>query len=117
MVHRGTFLGPDVQSKAAVPPAGKVQFKAEQEHKHWGCLAACHPSPVESKCVTACETDMYQCVDETGPNETPEDTKKCQEKVLAYYQETKGLSKEQVEAMKAAEKAAAEKKAAEEAAA
>merc|ERR1719217_1587490 len=83
VVHHEAFLAPD----RIVP--SKVQFNAHQ-HASFGCLAACHPSPVESKCVTACEVDAYQCIDETGPNETPEDTKKCMDKILKHYQETKG---------------------------
>merc|ERR1719440_2028368 len=62
---------------------------------HFGCVSACHPSPVESKCVTACEAESYRCIDETGPNETPEDTKKCQDGVLKHYTETKGIEKKE----------------------
>jgi len=38
---------------------------------------------------------MYKCIDETGPNETPADTKKCQDGVLKLYQETKGIEKKE----------------------
>jgi len=75
---------------------GHVQLSAEQKKTmHWGCVTACKPSPVESKCVTACEAASYRCIDETGPGETPKDTKKCQDGVLKLYQETKGLKKEE----------------------
>merc|ERR1719446_1852625 len=57
---------------------------------HFGCVEACKPSPVESKCVTACEAKMYGCIDHTGPNETPEDTEKCQSEVLKLYTQKKG---------------------------
>merc|ERR1719287_46978 len=77
---------------------------------HSGCVAACKPSPVESKCVTACETAMYKCIDETGPNETDEDTKKCQDKTLAHYEETKGVKKEEKKEEKKAEKGGKESK-------
>merc|ERR1719440_176869 len=62
---------------------------------HFGCVEACKPSPVESKCVTACEAKMYGCIDHTGPNETPEDTQKCQDGVLKLYTETKGVEKKE----------------------
>merc|ERR1719446_1106434 len=81
---------------------------------HFGCVSACRPSPVESKCVTACEAKMYRCVDETGPNEGPEDTKKCQDGVLKHFTETKGVEKkEEKKAEKGAKKEGkkAEKKA------
>merc|ERR1740130_1069722 len=72
--------------------AGQVKLSAEQaELMHFGCVDACKPSPIESKCATACEAKMYRCIDETGPNETPEDTKKCQDAVLKVYEETKGI--------------------------
>jgi len=71
-----------------------LQFTAEQQkHAHSGCVAACTPSPVESKCVSACEVAMYQCIDHTGPNETPKDTKACEDKTLKLYAETKGVEK------------------------
>merc|ERR1711939_323034 len=79
---------------AAKPDAKHVQLNAEQKkHMHFGCVESCKPSPVESKCVTACEAAMYKCIDETGPNETPEDTEKCQSGVLKFYTDTKGLDK------------------------
>merc|ERR1719199_1201761 len=62
---------------------------------HFGCVSACKPSPIESKCATACEAAMYKCIDETGPNETPKDTKKCQDGVLKHYEETKGVEKKE----------------------
>merc|ERR1719159_2337360 len=75
---------------------GHVQLSAEQQKTmHSGCVNSCKPSPVESKCVTACETAMYKCIDETGPNETPKDTKKCTDKVLKHYTETKGVEKKE----------------------
>merc|ERR1719230_537248 len=65
------------------PVSPHVQLNAEQQqHMHFGCVEACKPSPVESKCVTDCEAKMYGCIDHTGPNETPEDTEACQAKVL-----------------------------------
>jgi len=80
----------------AVVKAPTVQLSAEQKKTmHWGCVSACKPSPVESKCVTACEAASYRCIDETGPGETPKDTKKCQDGVLKLYEETKGLKKEE----------------------
>merc|ERR1712129_17987 len=87
---------------AKSPPlaAKKVQGHAtmsveQQKTMHSGCVSACSPSPVESKCVTAREAAMYKCIDETGPNETPADTKKCQDGVLKKYQETKGVEKKE----------------------
>merc|ERR1719389_1008940 len=75
---------------------GHVQLTAEQQKTmHWGCVNACKPSPVESKCVTACEAASYKCIDETGPNEKPEDTEKCQADVLKLYEETKGVEKKE----------------------
>jgi len=88
-------------SKAAAPLVAKpmnghVQLSAEQQKvMHSGCVNACSPSPVESKCVTACEAEMYRCIDETGPNENEKDTKKCQDKTLKHYDETKGIKKEE----------------------
>jgi len=80
---------------------GHVQLSAEQKKTmHWGCVNACRPSPVESKCVTACEAASYRCIDETGPGETPKDTKKCQDGVLKLYKETKGLKKKEKKAGK-----------------
>jgi len=77
---------------AAKKVDGHVQLSVQQQKTmHSGCVSACKPSPVESKCVTACEAEMYKCIDETGPNETEEDTKKCQDGVLKKYTETKGL--------------------------
>jgi len=82
-----------VEKKNAAKP---LQLNAEQQqHMHFGCLEACKPSPVESKCVTACEAASYKCIDETGPNENEEDTKKCQDKVLKLYKETKGIEKKE----------------------
>jgi len=82
----------------AVPLVAKVDNKQvhlnvaeNKKTMHFGCVSACEPSPIESKCATACEAEAYRCIDETGPNETPEDTKKCQDKVIANYQKTKGL--------------------------
>merc|ERR1719182_1230102 len=73
-----------------------LQFKQEQRKAgHSECVASCAPSPVESKCVTACEVAVYKCIDHTGPNDTEEDTKKCIDKVLKLYQETKGLAKKE----------------------
>jgi len=43
---------------------------------------------LDSHCVTACETEMYQCVDrvpETNFNHTKGQISPCQEKVLAKY--------------------------------
>merc|ERR550537_1414431 len=83
------------------PVVQHVQLNAEQQrHMHFGCVEACKPSPVESKCVTDCEAKMYGCIDHTGPNETPEDTEACQAKVLeetkagANPEETKGKAEE-----------------------
>merc|ERR1719487_2284372 len=74
--------------------ARHMQLNAEQQIQvHFGCVDACKPSPVESKCVTACETTMYQCIDHTGPGETEKDTDACMEKVLKTYKETKGVEK------------------------
>merc|ERR1712146_604491 len=79
----------------ALIPMPVVRLSAEQQKTaHWGCVQACHPSPVESKCVTACEAAMYKCIDHTGPSETPEDTDQCQGGVLKLYKETKGIKKE-----------------------
>merc|ERR1711879_408906 len=73
-----------------------VQLTVEQQqHMHFGCLTACKPSPVESKCVTACEAEMYRCIDETGPNETPKDTEACHTKTLKHFEETKGIEKKE----------------------
>merc|ERR1719437_376163 len=75
---------------------GHVQLSAEQQKTmHSGCVNACKPSPVESKCVTACEAAMYKCIDETGPMETPKDTDKCQGDVIKLYTETKGVEKKE----------------------
>merc|ERR1712072_883190 len=81
----------------ATPVHNILQFKQEQRKAgHSECVTACAPpSPVESKCVTACEVAVYKCIDHTGPNETEEDTKKCIDKVLKLYQETKGLEKKE----------------------
>merc|ERR1719453_1469395 len=90
-----------------VVPAKVVQLSAEQQKTmHWGCVNACKPSPVESKCVTACEAAMYKCIDETGPNETPKDTDACQAKNLKHFTETKGVEKKEE---KKEEKGAAKK--------
>jgi len=43
-------------------------------------VKACQPSPVESKCVTACEAAHYQCLDVA-----------CQEANLKKFTETKGI--------------------------
>merc|ERR1719407_448770 len=96
-------------AKAAPLAAKKVDahvvLTVEQKRTmHSGCVSACRPSPVESKCVTACEAAMYKCIDETGPNETEEDTKKCQDKTLKHYEETKGVKKEEKKEEKKAEK-------------
>jgi len=77
-----------VDNKQVQLSAAKVEAK---KLMHFGCVSACEPSPIESKCATACEAEAYRCIDETGPNETPEDTKKCTDKVIANYQKTKGL--------------------------
>merc|ERR1719269_404459 len=88
-------------AEAAAPLAvkrvnGHVQLSAEQKKAmHWGCVSACKPSPVESKCVTACEAAMYKCIDHTGPNETPKDTDACHAKTLKHYEETKGVEKKE----------------------
>jgi hypothetical protein len=85
--------------------ARHMQLNAEQQIQvHFGCVDACKPSPVESKCVTACETTMYQCIDHTGPGETEKDTDACMEKVLKTYKETKGVEKKDEKAEKKAEK-------------
>merc|ERR1719390_58520 len=90
-----------------VQAAKPVQLSAEQQKTmHWGCVNACKPSPVESKCVTACEAASYKCIDETGPNENDKDTAACQEKVLKHYEETKGVEKKEE---KKAEKGEAKK--------
>merc|ERR1719409_1640879 len=79
-----------------VQAAKPVQLSAEQQKTmHWGCVNACKPSPIESKCVTACEAAAYKCVDETGPNETPKDTEACQAKNLKHFEETKGVEKKE----------------------
>lgn len=99
---------------AAKKVAGSVKMSVEQQRTmHSGCVSACKPSPVESKCVTACEAAMYKCIDETGPNETPKDTKKCQDGVLKLYQDTKGVEKkeEKKDEGKKEEKKAEKKKA------
>jgi len=76
--------------------AGPVALSAEQKKvMHWGCVSACKPTPIEAKCATACEAKMYRCIDETGPNEDEKDTKKCQDKVLKLYEETKGVEKKE----------------------
>merc|ERR1719223_2013696 len=87
----------------AKPAAAKVTFNdlsalklSEQKRQmHAGCVSACSPIPNESKCVTACEVASYKCIDHTGPNETPEDTEKCQAKVLKLFKETKGIEKKE----------------------
>merc|ERR1719454_2057284 len=73
---------------------------------HFGCVEACKPSPVESKCVTSCEAKMYGRIDATGPNETPEDTEKCQAEVLKKTQapEKKEEKKDEKKDEKKAEK-------------
>merc|ERR1712194_472800 len=50
-------------SSPVLPAAGRpLQLKTEaQKHAHFGCANACRPSPVESSCVTACETEWSQC--------------------------------------------------------
>jgi len=91
--------GAPVAPLAAKNVKGRVQLSATM---HSGCVTACKPSPVESKCVTSCETTMYKCIDETGPNETPKDTDKCQQGALKAVIEG-------IEKMKGATKAVANK--------
>merc|ERR1719265_1484832 len=95
-----TFALFALSGAASVLPTAPVhnilQFKQEQRKAgHSECVAACGPSPTESKCVTACEVAVYKCIDHTGPNENEEDTKKCIDKALKLYQETKGLEKKE----------------------
>jgi len=69
------------------PPADKqVQLSAEkQKTAHYGCEKACKPSPVsESACITGCETEIYNCMDEG-----------CIAKVLAHYKKTKGVHQDE----------------------
>merc|ERR1711924_515674 len=56
----------------------------QKKAAHWGCVDACKPSPVESKCVTGCEAAYYQCNDVT-----------CQQQVLTKFKETKGIEKKE----------------------
>jgi hypothetical protein len=83
---------PVEKPKLAAPMPVKLTVE-QQKLAHSGCVSACSPSPVESKCVTACEVTMMKCIDETGPNETPKDTKSCEDKTLKLYTETKGVEK------------------------
>jgi hypothetical protein len=105
----------DAAPLATKPAAGHVVMTAEQKKAaHSGCMSACSPTPVEAKCVTECETAMYRCIDETGPNETPKDTDKCQAGVLKLYTDTKGVAKKaeaKKEGAKKEEKKAEKKKA------
>jgi len=74
----------DKKKKAAfLGDAPLVVLSAEaKKAAHFGCVSACKPSPVESKCVTACEAAHYQCLDVT-----------CQEANLKHFTETKGIEK------------------------
>merc|ERR1719454_747457 len=71
------------------PATQHMHFTAQQlKETKFGCEDACKPpSPVDSRCVTDCQQDMYQCIDETGPNENEKNTKACQEKVMKKYDE------------------------------
>merc|ERR1712028_858 len=98
IASKAALVAPVAVAKSPPLAAKKVQGHVtlsvdQQKTMHSGCVSACKPSPVESKCVTACEVAMYKCIDETGPNETPKDTKACSEKALKLYEETKGIEK------------------------
>jgi hypothetical protein len=95
-VLAGVALATAPVEKPKLTAAMPVKFTAEQQKvAHSGCVTACRPSPVESKCVSACEVAMYKCIDETGPNETPKDTKACEDKTLKLYTDTKGVEKKE----------------------
>merc|ERR550537_1853253 len=82
-----------------------AQAAAKDTPAKVGCVAACKPpSPVDSHCVTDCQQDMYQCIDETGPKENEKNTKACQDKVLKMYTDTKGLPEKKKEEKKEEEK-------------
>jgi len=76
----------DKKKKAAfLGDAPLVKLSAEaKKAAHFGCVSACKPSPVESKCVTACEAAHYQCLDVA-----------CQEANLKHFTETKGIEKKE----------------------
>merc|ERR1719482_1131758 len=87
-------------AQATAPASQNVHFTAQQmKETKFGCVDACKPpSPVESKCVTDCQQDMYQCIDETGPNENEDNTKACQDKVIQTYEDlNKEATKEKKE--------------------
>merc|ERR1719321_2316407 len=92
-------------AQATAPASQNVHFTAQQmKETKFGCVDACKPpSPVESKCVTDCQQDMYQCIDETGPNENEDNTKACQEKVMKKY-DTEAKKEEKKEEKKEAKK-------------
>merc|ERR1711934_1145457 len=79
-------VGTPLAAKDSAASSKKAMHLTVEQQKaaHWGCVDACKPSPVESKCVTACEAEFYQCNDAT-----------CQQKVLANYKETKGVEKKE----------------------
>merc|ERR1711959_24592 len=70
------------RAAAEAKKAAALAVAEKQKAAHFGCVQACEPEIVESKCVTQCEAEYYQCGD-----------KKCQKKVLAHYKETKGIDK------------------------
>merc|ERR1711959_206731 len=70
------------KAAAEAKKAAASAVAEKQKAAHFGCVQACEPEIVESKCVTQCEAEYYQCGD-----------KKCQKKVLAHYKETKGIDK------------------------
>merc|ERR1711865_433900 len=81
----GTVARPLVAQDAKNPAPKSVQLSTEAKKVgHWGCVRACTPSPVESRCVTACEAEHYGCLDAV-----------CQAKVLKHYQDTKGIEKKE----------------------
>merc|ERR1719482_1227077 len=94
-------------AQATAPASQKVHFTAQQmKETKFGCVDACKPpSPVESKCVTDCQQDMYQCIDETGPNENEDNTKACQDKVIKTYEELNKKEEKAEEKEKKEEKA------------
>merc|ERR1712188_323446 len=52
---------------------------------HWGCVDACKvDGEASGLCVTACESDYYQCNDAV-----------CQQGVITKYKETKGIEKKE----------------------
>merc|ERR1740138_322132 len=79
-------VGAPLTAKTSAQTSQKPMALTADQKKaaHWGCVDACKPSPVESKCITGCEAEYYQCNDAT-----------CQQKVLANYKETKGIVKKE----------------------